>query len=100
VDAQTVRTTTYESRDFIVTNRRYISRILFESRDEIHSVTLLMVPSRTWAFHGDPSPFKHYCKSPAICLDIMKKLDVYLDKGHNLGMKLKGSTIVEFRYYE
>lgn len=82
-----------------VTNRRYISHILYELRGERHFITLTMTHPRHWAFHARSHALYYPCRSLPACMKELRKLDTFLKTGSNLSLKLNGSQIREIIYH-
>jgi len=83
-----------------VLNRRYISRILHEHRRGINYITVLATHGPNyWAYRSRSHPLRYPCGRAADCLREMKKLDVHLRQGRNLGLILSGSRIKRLVYY-
>ena len=84
-----------------ITNRRFISHVVYEWRGGRHLVTLLTTHGPAYnAFHAVNHSLHHACQSYRDCLSTMQKLNSVLTSGANIGLKLKGSEIVKIIYYE
>ena len=87
-----------ESRvDFRVTNRKLISHILIELRNNIQYITIISSHPSPWNMYDKSHPLFYKCRED--CLKEIKKLDLFLDSGYNIGLKLNGSYIQEIIYY-
>lgn len=85
----------------IVTNRRYISHILYELKWNRHNITILLSHGPTHhAFHAKNFPLYHDCKTPAMCIMKLKKLNSHLKTGGNLTLLLLGSRIKKIIYHK
>ncbi len=89
-----------------ITNRRYVSHIVYEVRDgdEVakygpHFVTILTTHPGVWAFHATSHALHHPCGSRARCLKVLRKLDDFLRTGWNIGLRVEGSIVREIVYY-
>ena len=83
------------SLEYRITNRRYVSHITHELREERHYVTILMTHPGVWAFHSTPYAVHYECGSARDCLLLLRKLDDFLQSGWNIGLRLNGSEIKE-----
>jgi len=84
-----------------VTNRKYISHILYEYRRTRHYITLITTHGPSYhAFYSRSHALYYQCGSPKHCLYEIKKLDDYLKKGYNIGLRLHGSKVIEIIYYK
>lgn len=86
--------------DYRITNRKYVSHIVFEKIGTGNYITFIMTNPLYWSFHAD-SYYLHYpCGEIPECVSEMKHLDRFLESGYNIGLKLNGTTIREIRYFE
>ncbi|MEQ9366430.1 MAG: hypothetical protein RIF32_19475 [Leptospirales bacterium] len=88
------------SFDFRVTNRRYISHIAYESNEFGHFVTILTTHPGVRAFHSTSHALHYPCEGPRECLNVIRKLNDFLQTGWNIGLRLNGSKIKEIIFYE
>lgn len=88
------------TRNFRITNRKYISHTLIQNIAGENVITILTVHPLHNAFHAD-SHFLHYkCGTPTSCLKKLKELDSYLRTGSNLRLELEGSSIKKIIYLD
>jgi hypothetical protein len=90
----------HSTLDFRVTNRRYVSHILYELIENTHYVTIITTHPGVWAFHANSHALHYKCERPAHCNRILRKLDDFLQTGWNIGLHLNGSEIKEIIYFE
>lgn len=87
-----------QDKNWRITNRKYISNILYEKIEDRHFITLILVHPRYHAYKAD-SHFLHYpCNNTKHCLQTMKKLDEFLYTGYNVGFELNGTMIEKIHY--
>lgn len=90
------RQSTFEYR---VTNRRYISHILYENRVGKHYVTILTTHGGVWAYHAGSHALYYPCAQITNCLRELTRLNKFLLNGWNIGLHLQGSMIHKIDYY-
>lgn len=88
------------SLDYRVTNRRYVSHIVYETKGLRHFVTVIMTHPGVWAYHANSHALHHECGDAQSCLGVMRKLDDFLRSGWNIGLRLHGSEIKEIIFLE
>jgi hypothetical protein len=81
-----------------VTNRKYISQLLFENIQNQNIITFLMTHPRHDAFKSVPHHLYYSCGTAGQCIVEMKKIDAHLRSGENLGLALNGTLIVRIDY--
>jgi hypothetical protein len=81
-----------------ITNRRYISHVLYEERSRKPSLTLVTTHPRYWAYKADSHQLYLTCDDTIQCLEEMKKLNQHLRSGFNIKLTLNGSQIVKLQY--
>ncbi len=86
--------------DYRVTNRRYVSHIVYETKDLRHFVTVIMTHPGVWAYRANSHALHYECNNAKSCLDLMRKLDDFLQSGWNIGFRLHGSEIKEIIFLE
>lgn len=59
-----------------------------------------MTHPRHWAFHSDSHPLYYACGTPTDCLNLLEKLNRFLDRGWNLRLRLDGSRIRRIEFLE
>ncbi|MCB1139749.1 MAG: hypothetical protein KDK23_13375 [Leptospiraceae bacterium] len=85
--------------DLRITNRRFVSHILFEVVQNRNAITLLLSHGPNYnAFHDKPHALHFFCGQASQCLEMSRRIDVHLRSGYNLGLKLKGSRIVRLEF--
>ena len=84
--------------NFRVTNRRFISHILLETRYNQPHITLITSHPVPWNFYAGSHPLHYKCRTN--CLEEIEKLHSFLETGYNIGLRLNGSEILEIIYYD
>ena len=82
-----------------ITNRRFVSHILFESIENRNAITFLLShPPNYNAYKDIPHSLVFFCGLPAQCLHLSQRIDRHLRSGYNLVLTLHGSQIdrIEF----
>lgn len=100
LSAEEVYPHTGSSLFFRVTNRKYISHLVFESIDRQNYITLITTHAGVWAFQSRSHALHYPCGSATECLAEMRRLNDFLDSGWNIGLRLNGSIITEIIYYD
>lgn len=100
LSAEEVYPYTGSSFFFRVTNRKYISHLVFESIDRQNYITLITTHAGVWAFQSRSHALHYPCGSATECLAEMRRLNAFLDSGWNIGLRLNGSIITEIIYYD
>jgi hypothetical protein len=81
-----------------VTNRKYISYLLFENIRNQNIITFLMTHPRHDSFKSVPHHLYYSCGSAKECIIEMKKIDAHLQSGKNMGLALNGTLIIRIDY--
>lgn len=81
-----------------ITNRRYISHILYEPREGLPALSILTTHPRQDAFKSDSHRLHYHCQTAELCLNELSRLNQHLRSGHNIHLTLRGSQILRIRY--
>lgn len=85
--------------DLRITNRRFVSHLLFEHREGRNAITILLSHGPNYnAFHDIPHALHFFCGTAMQCLQTSDRIDTHLRSGYNLGLNLKGSRIVRLEF--
>lgn len=90
----------YSSIDFRLTNRKYISHVLYEQIEAENYITFITVHPGHWAFRAQSHSLHHPCGTTSLCILLGKKIHAFLQSGKNLGLHLNGSIIQKIDFYE
>ncbi len=81
-----------------VTNRKYISHLVFEQREGDNRITLVTTHFLYWAYKSDSHVLYYPCGDISHCVKEMIRLDRHLKEGWNIGLELEGGTVRELHY--
>jgi len=83
-----------------VVNRKQVSNIILETRNDHYRVTLLVSDRFSYNYKSKSYPFYYKMINEKNAVKAAQKLDKYLDKGFDITLHLKGSEILSFTYHE
>ncbi len=82
-----------------ITNRRFVSHILFEVIGNQNAITILLSHGPNYnAFKDVPHSIHFFCGNSTQCLQLSHRIDRHLRSGYNLGLKLQGSRITRLEF--
>ena len=85
--------------DLRITNRRFVSHILFEVIGNRKAITLLLSHGPNYNAYKDvPHSIHFFCGATAQCLQLSRRIDRHLRSGYNLGLHLQGSRITRLEF--
>ncbi|MBU42564.1 MAG: hypothetical protein CMN76_05045 [Spirochaetaceae bacterium] len=80
--------------DLRITNRRFVSHIVFEVIESRNAITLILSHGPNYnAYKAVPHSVHFFCGSGTQCLQLSRRIDRHLRSGYNLGINLQGSRI-------
>ena len=85
--------------DLRITNRRFVSHILFEVIGNRNAITILLTHGPNYnAFKDVPHSIHFFCGGSTQCLQLSYRIDRHLRSGYNLGLQLQGSRITRLEF--
>ena len=82
-----------------ITHRRFISHILFETKETGLTLTILMTNGPPYhAFKSKPYALSYTCENRKQCLGHARKLDAHLRSGQIVVLRIQGSKITKIDY--
>jgi len=81
-----------------ITNRRYVSHILYQPRSGQPALSILTTHPRHDAWKSDSHNLHYYCSTAELCLTELQNLNQHLRSGHNIHLTLRGSQILRIGY--